>query len=197
MSREDRIIAHADIMDMAEYGKSRAETRTKLRPIKKARQVPLGPFCTFYFESYDTMWHQVHEMLFVEKGGEDQIPDELRAYNPMIPQGNELTATVMFEVTDGARRLDILRTLGGVDEKLFLQVAGERIYSTVNEDDIERTTADGKTSSVHFIRFQMNAAQAEAFKDKSVEVMVGCDHENYGHMSAISGAAREELIKDL
>lgn len=197
MSREDRIIAHADIMDMAEYGKSRAETRTKLRPIKKARQVPLGPFCTFYFESYDTMWHQVHEMLFVEKGGEDQIPDELRAYNPMIPQGNELTATVMFEVTDVARRVDILRTLGGVDEKLFLQVAGERIYSTVNEDDIERTTADGKTSSVHFIRFQMNAAQAEAFKDKSVEVMVGCDHENYGHMSAISGAAREELIKDL
>ena len=119
MSREDRIIAHADIMDMAEYGKSRAETRTKLRPIKKARQVPLGPFCTFYFESYDTMWHQVHEMLFVEKGGEDQIPDELRAYNPMIPQGNELTATVMFEVTDVARRVDILRTLGGVDEKLF------------------------------------------------------------------------------
>ena len=197
MSREERIITHADIMDMAEYGKIRAETRTKLRPLKKARQVPLGPFCTFYFESYDTMWHQVHEMLFVEKGGEEQIPDELHAYNPMIPQGNELTATVMFEVTDVDRRVEILRTLGGVDEKLFLQVGGERIYSTVNEDDIERTTADGKTSSVHFIRFRMNDDQAQAFKDQGVEVMLGCDHENYGHMAVISGDARAELINDL
>ncbi|MGB0381574.1 MAG: DUF3501 family protein [Alphaproteobacteria bacterium] len=197
MSREQRIIAHDDIMDMTAYGAIRSQKRTELRPEKKLRQVSVGPFCTFYFESYDTMWHQVHEMLFVERGGEEQIEDELRAYNPLIPQGNELVATVMFEVTDVERRVDILRTLGGVDERLYLSVGGTKLYATINEDDIERTTADGKTSSVHFIRFVMSEDMAEQFKDNQIEVFLGCDHPNYGHMAIIPAESRSVLVKDL
>ena len=90
--------------------------------IKKNRRLEVGPFATFYFESYDTMLHQVHEMLFIEKGGAEQLPDELAAYNPLIPQGSELVATVMFEIDDPVRRARVLGMLGGVEHKAFIRV---------------------------------------------------------------------------
>jgi hypothetical protein len=149
-----RQVTPADLMPDADYAKVRRERRAELLPVKRLRRVPLGPVCTFYFESYETMLFQIQEMLLTEKGGAAQVPDELAAYNPLIPQGSELVATVMFEIEDPVRREAILARLGGVDDQFFLQVGGARILG-LPEGDIERTREDGKTSSVHFLRFPL------------------------------------------
>src|SRR5688572_15344818 len=120
-----RKIEPSVIVPLAEYSTQRAERRKRMAEIKKNRRLEVGPFATFYFESYDTMLHQVHEMLFIEKGGAEQLPDELAAYNPLIPQGSELVATVMFEIDDPIRRARVLGMLGGVEHKAFIRVGGE------------------------------------------------------------------------
>ena len=116
-----------DVIAMADYARERKDRRRALVAAKRHRRLAVGPDCTFYFENYETMWNQVHEMLFIEKAGEDQIADELRAYNPLIPKGRELVATVMFEIDDRARRAVVLAKLGGVEETAFLRLGGETI----------------------------------------------------------------------
>src|SRR5436309_8756316 len=98
MPASERKITPADLLAYEKYAAERGQFRKNLIPIKKNRRVEVGPFATFYFENYDTMWLQVHEMLHIEKGGEAQIADELQAYNPLIPQGRELIATLMLEI---------------------------------------------------------------------------------------------------
>ena len=93
-----------DVISMEDHARERKERRRALVEAKRHRRLEAGPDCTFYFENYETMWNQVHEMLFIEKGGEAQIADELRAYNPLVPKGRELVATVMFEIDEPARR---------------------------------------------------------------------------------------------
>ena len=188
-------ITRADIMAPAEYEAIRRDKRREMAAVKKTRRMEVGPFCTIYFENYSTMWHQVHEMLAIEKGGEEQIPDELEAYNPLIPQGKELTATVMFEIDDEVRRKNVLNRLGGVEDHMFVEIAGERIMSRA-EEDADRTSAEGKASSVQFVHFDFTAAQIEAFKAPGTQVLVGIDHENYGHIAVMSEAARRALAAD-
>jgi hypothetical protein len=183
------------IIPPAEYGKQRAERRKRMSELKKNRRLEVGPFATFYFESYDTMLHQVHEMLFIEKGGDAQLPDELAAYNPLIPQGSELVATVMFEIDDPIRRARVLATLGGVEHKAFIRVGGDTIRG-VAEADQERSRDDGKASSVQFMRFPFTAAQVAAFRDGAGDVVVGFDHPNYGHMAVMPPAVRQALSGD-
>jgi hypothetical protein len=183
------------IVPLAEYGPQRAERRKRITEIKKNRRLEVGPFATFYFESYDTMLHQVHEMLFIEKGGAEQLPDELAAYNPLIPQGAELVATVMFEIDDPIRRARVLASLGGVEHKAFIRVGGETVRG-VAEEDQERSREDGKASSVQFMRFPFTAAQIAAFKSDAGDVIVGFDHPNYGHMAVMSPAVRQALAQD-
>ena len=190
-----RKIEATDILPLTEYSKLRAERRRQMSEIKKNRRLEVGPFATFYFESYQTMLHQVHEMLFIEKGGPAQIPDELAAYNPLIPQGSELVATVMFEIDDPVRRTRVLATLGGVEHKAFLRVGGETIRA-VPEDDQERSRDDGKASSVQFLRFPFTAAQVAAFRGDAGDVVVGFDHVNYGHMAVMSLTVRRTLAGD-
>ena len=191
-----RQITPADLMPDADYAKVRKERRAALLPIKRLRRVSLGPFCTFYFESYETMLFQVQEMLLTEKGGADQVPDELQAYNPLIPQGSELVATIMFEIEDPVRRAEALRRLGGAEDHFFIQIGAAKAYG-VAEDDVERTReADGKTSSVHFLHFPLEAAQIAVFRDPAVSVLIGCDHEAYAHMAVLSPATRAELARD-
>jgi hypothetical protein len=190
-----RKIEPSVILPLAEYGKLRADRRKRMSEIKKNRRLEVGPFATFYFESYDTMLHQVHEMLFIEKGGAEQLADELAAYNPLIPQGSELVATVMFEIDDPIRRARVLGMLGGVEHKAFLRVGTETIRG-VAEEDQERTRDDGKASSVQFMRFPFTAAQVEAFRGGTGDVIVGFDHPNYGHMAVMSPAVRQALSKD-
>ena len=190
-----RKIVASDIIPLAEYSGQRAERRKRISEIKKNRRLEVGPFATFYFESFDTMLHQIHEMLFIEKGGAEQLADELAAYNPLIPAGAELVATVMFEIDDPIRRARVLATLGGVEHKAFIRVGGE-IVRGVAEEDQERSRDDGKASSVQFIRFPFTAAQVEAFRSGEGDVVVGFDHANYGHMAVMPAAVREALGKD-
>ena len=151
-----KTVTRADILDMAEYGKIRMERRRALVPVKKDRRVSLGPHATFHFENYETMWMQIHEMLYIERGGEGQIPDELAAYNPLIPNGTELVATLMFEIDNPQVRKNLLSSLGGVEETCFLRFAGHDVVSTA-EEDVDRTSADGKASSVQFLHFVVQA----------------------------------------
>ncbi len=158
-----REITRDDIMAMEDYGKVRPERKRRIAELKKNRRVSVGPDATFYFESYDTMFHQVLEMLYIEKGGEDQIPDELSAYNPLIPNGRELVATLMFEIDEPDRRARVLNGLGGVEETVTLGFSGETIKAQP-EQDVDRTTADGKASSVQFLHFPFTDGQVEKFR---------------------------------
>lgn len=195
MSASARRIEPADLLPDAEFAKVRKERRAALLPTKRLRRVSLGPDCTFHFETYETMLFQVQEMLLIEKGGESQVPDELAAYNPLIPQGSELIATVLFEIDDPVRRARTLAQLGGVEDRFFLQLGSDRVVG-VPEGDVERTREDGKTSSVHFLKFTLDAGQKAIFADPASQVMLGCDHPNYGHMAILSAEARAELAKD-
>jgi hypothetical protein len=142
------------------------------------------------------MLFQIQEMLLIEKGGEPQVADELAAYNPLIPQGSELVATVMFEIDDPVRRAAILNRLGGVEDHFFLQFGQEKVMG-IPEGDIERTREDGKTSSIHFLRFGLKPGQAAVMRDPATQILVGCDHEGYAHLAALSPATRAELSRDL
>ena len=191
-----RAITRDDIMPMTEYAKVRAERRRALSARKENRRVSVGPFATFLFETYDTMLHQVHEMLFVEKGGEAQIQCELDAYNPLIPKGRELVATVLIEIEEPARRARELVRLGGIENTMSLQFGGETVMG-VPADDQERTDAEtGKTSSVHFIHFPFTPAQIEKFRAPGAKVIVAIEHPNYSHMAQMPEAVRAELGKD-
>ena len=190
-----RKIEPSVIIPLEEYRSQRAERRKRMTEIKKNRRLEVGPFATFYFESYDTMLHQVHEMLFIEKGGAEQLPDELAAYNPLIPQGSELVATVMFEIDDPLRRARVLASLGGVEDKAFIRLGADTIGG-VSEEDQERTREDGKASSVQFIRFPFTPAQIAAFRGSGGDVIVGFDHPNYGHMAVMPPAVRQALAQD-
>ena len=164
-------------------------------PMKRNRRVEVGPFATFYFENYETMWLQVQEMLHIEKGGDEQIAGELEAYNPLIPQGRELIATLMLEIDDPTRRARELMRLAGIEESTYIELGDERIPGAPTEYD-DRTTPDGKTSSVHWVRFRFSAAQIAKFKNPAIPAILGVAHAAYGHMAVIQGDVRGELSKD-
>jgi hypothetical protein len=195
MSEAQRKITPEDLLSLSEYEARRKALKQNLIPVKKQRRVEVGPFATFYFENYATMWLQVQEMLRIEKGGAEQIPGELDAYNPLIPQGDELIATLMLEIEDANRRNAVLLTLGGIEENVFLETGGDTIRATPTEYD-DRTTADGKTSSVHWLRFTFTAEQKQRFKDGKERVVLGISHPHYGHMAVLSAEARAALAKD-
>ena len=189
-------VSRADIMKLADYVKERAERRRRMAELKRARRVEVGPFATFYFESYATMWHQIHEMLYIEKGGEEQIADELRAYNPLIPQGSELVATVMIEIDDEVRRKSVLERLGGIEDTMFLQVAGEQVRGRPDGDRENTRPEDNKASSVQFVHFAFTPAQIERFRAPGAQILVGFDHPNYGHLAVMPEAVRAALATD-
>ncbi len=189
------VISRSDILPPKEYAAKRGELRKAVVARKRRRRMEVGPVATFYFECYETMLQQVQEMLHIEKGGEAQIEDELRAYNPLIPQCAELTATVMFEIDDPVRRQRFLSRLGGVENTAFIKLDNE-IVQGVPEADQDRTNDQGKASSVQFVHFPFTRAQIEAFRKPGATVIVGMDHENYAHMAVMPDAVRAELAKD-
>lgn len=194
MPRVTRTITEADILPLAEWAKIRKEHRKALSERKKDRRVAIGPYAVLLFENWDTMWYQVQEMLWIEKGGAEQLPDELAAYNPLIPQGSELVATLMFGISDEAKRRLILARLGGVEDMISISIGGDRVKA-VAEEDLDRTTADGKTSSVHFLHFPFTAAQIAAFRTGG-DILIRIDHPNYGHAAIVGEAVRAELAGD-
>jgi hypothetical protein len=191
-----REITRQDVLPLDAYEAVRAEKRATLLPVKQKRRLSVGPDATFYFENFDTMWMQIQEMLRIEKGGEAQIEDELHAYNPLIPQGNELVATVMFEIGDAARRKQVLSGLGGVEDAMTLEFEGE-VVPGEPEQDVDRTTAAGKASSVQFVHFRMTPEQMEKFKRPGIRAVIGINHANYAHMAVLPEETRAELAGDL
>lgn len=190
-----QLITRDDILPMADYGRVRDDRRRAMAAVKRHRRIGVGPDVTFYFENFATMLHQVHEMLFIEKGGEAQIDDELRAYNPLIPTGGELVATMMIEIEDAARRARVLAGLGGIEDKVAFEVQGERIAAQP-EGDEDRTTAAGKSSAVHFLRFAFTPAQIAAFRTPGARVLLAIAHPNYDHLAGLPEAVRESLAAD-
>jgi hypothetical protein len=190
-----RKITPADIIPYKDYAAKRTDLRRALIPVKKNRRIEVGPFATFHFESFDTMWLQVHEMLHIEKGGEEQIAGELEAYNPLIPQGNELIATLMLEIEDPVQRDKVLKQLAGIEESVSFEIAGTRVKGTPTEYE-DRTTPDGKTSSVHWVRFVFTPELRKQFADPAARLLLAIEHPNYGHIAVVSPEARAELAKD-
>ena len=188
-------ITAEQILPLDVYGRERDARRMAILPVKARRRIAIGPDCTAYFENAETMLHQVHEMLWIEKGGEGQLADELAAYNPLIPQGRELVATVMFEIDDPVRRKALLGKLGGVEHNIFIEIDGKRV-STRPEVDVDRTTTEGKASSIHFVHFDFTPEQVMAFRQPSARVVIGVDHAAYGHMAVMPEAMRQELGRD-
>jgi hypothetical protein len=196
MPAETREIVAQDVMPVADFAEQRRARRAALLPVKRLRRIDVGPYCTFYLESFETMLFQIQEMLLVEKGGEAQLADELAAYNPLVPKGRELVATVMFEVDEPVRRARFLGNLGGVERHFYLQLDEERIAGIPEEED-ERTREDGKTSAVHFIRFRFTDAQAAAFRAPATKAMIGCDDPRYAHIAVLNAETKAELARDL
>jgi len=188
-------LTRADILPMDVYARQRSERRQRVTSLKKHRRVSVGPDITFYFENFDTMLHQIHEMLHIERGGEEQIADELRAYAPLVPDGRSLVATMMVEIDDPARRARVLSELGGVEETISLTFGSETVRAAP-ETDTERTTPDGKTSSVHFVKFHFTESQAKAFRTEGTRVVLGINHPRYDHMAALPETTRRSLAED-
>ena len=195
MPRERREIQKEDIMPLDVYTKNRKELRKNIVNFKKDRRIALGPYATFYFESYETMLAQVQEMLYIEKGGDEQLKDELIAYNPLIPNGKELTATLMFEIDNPVLRAAFLSKVGGIEEKVFIKINGE-IIKAIPEEDVDRTSSEGKASSVQFIHFKFTDEQIQKFKSNSSKVEIGIDHDEYTHTTKISSATLNSLSTD-
>ena len=195
MPKEKKQIQKEDIIPLEIYTKQRKELRKTIVEFKKNRRVALGPYATFYFESYETMLAQIQEMLYIEKGGEEQLKDELAAYNPLVPNGKELTATLMFEIDNPISRSVFLGKVGGIEEKVFMKVDGELIKA-VPEEDVDRTSSEGKASSVQFIHFKFNDQQIEKFKSNSIEILLGIDHVEYSHTTKLTDIVTKSLSAD-
>jgi hypothetical protein len=195
MNKKTTEVTKADLIPADEYAKNRKIYRKEIVSYKKERRVSLGPYANFYFESYETMKAQIQEMLHIEKGGDEQLKDELAAYNPLIPKGKELVATLMFEIDNPLSRAEFLNKVGGIEEKVFLKIGEEKIKS-VPEQDVDRTSAEGKASSVQFIHFEFTDEQVKKFKDPSNEILIGVDHDMYSHTVKLTENNKKALSLD-
>jgi len=192
MSKEKRQIEKKDLMPTDSYVETRKKIRKNLVEFKKNRRITLGPYATFYFESFETMVGQIQEMLYIEKGGDEQLKDELIAYNPLVPNGKELTATLMFEIDNPVCRAVFLSKVGGIEKKIFMKIDNE-VVKAAPEEDVDRTSAEGKASSVQFIHFKFNDDQITKFKSGSVNIELGIDHKEYTHTTKLT----ENNVKSL
>ena len=195
MPRDKKKIQKEDIVPLDIYIKNRKEFKKKIVNFKINRRIALGPYATFYFESYETMLAQVQEMLYIEKGGDEQLEDELMAYNPLIPNGKELTATLMFEIDNPILRSTFLNKVGGIEEKVFIKIDSE-VVKAIPEEDVDRTSADGKASSVQFIHFKLSDKQIEKFRSNSTVVQLGIDHNDYSHITKLNADNINSLSAD-
>lgn len=186
----------SDLMSLEQYARERTNFRAKVLAHKKTRQVALGPNATLYFEDGLTIQYQVQEMLRIERIFEAEgIEDELSAYNPLIPDGSNWKATFMLEYPDVELRRRELARLVGVEDKVWVQVDGHDKVFAIADEDMERDTED-KTSSVHFMRFELDAGMIMALKG-GAGLAMGVDHDNLGVVVTVADAVRSSLINDL
>ncbi len=184
-----------DLLSLEEFTKIRTKKRQETIEIKKNRRVPLGPEATLFFENYDTLWWQIQEMLYIEKGGDAQMEDELLAYNPLLPQGQELVATFMIEIDDPVRRAQVLGMLGGIEYYLCLRFAGHTLKA-VPEEDPNRTTESGKTSAIHFVHWVFTEEQITDFSKPHQDIIVEITHPNFSFKTLMTENVRAALRGD-
>lgn len=196
MPRDRHTITVDDIMPLEQYELIRGDKKQEAILRKRLTRISVGPHATGIFESWDSMWLQIQEMLRIEKGGAAQLIDEIAAYNPMVPKGCELTMTLFFEVPDAVRRDLFLRSIGGVENHIAIHI-GPHIIRARAEGDLERTRAsDGKTSAVHFFHFDFTPEAMTAWRDDQTQAMVVIDHPNYGHAALIGHDVRTFLTRE-
>ena len=195
MSKEKKQIEKQDLLPSDVYAKNRKQIRKDLIEFKKDRRIALGPYANFYFESFETMLAQIQEMLHIEKGGDEQLKDELIAYNPLVPNGKELVATLMFEIDNPLSRGAFLGKVGGIEGKVFIKIDNEKIKA-VPEADVDRTSTEGKASSVQFIHFKLNDDQITKFKSGSLNIELGIDHKEYTHTTKLTDDNVKSLSAD-
>jgi len=195
MPRETRTLEPADILPPVAYAARRKEERARVSAQRRPRRVHVGPFVTFLFETWDTMWMQVQEMCWIERGGPEQIPDEIQAYDPMVPKGANLAATMLIEIDDKARRARELGRLGWIEDTVALRFAGQ-VVKADPDIDVDRTTPEGKTSSVHFLLFNFTPEQIALFRAPGTEVVLSIGHEHYRPAATLAEETRASLAGD-
>jgi hypothetical protein len=189
-------LAHTDLMTLEQYARERPTFRTRVIAHKKARKVPVGPNTTWLFEDRLTIQYQVQEILRTERIFEPEgIADELEAYNPLIPDGRNWKVTLLVEFADPTTRPGHLAKLKGIEDRCYVQVADfARVYAIADED-LEREN-ETKTSSVHFLRFELSDAMVASLRG-GAKLSVGIDHANYTHANdALPDATRAALLAD-
>ncbi|MBX9804453.1 MAG: DUF3501 family protein [Alphaproteobacteria bacterium] len=188
-------ITKEDLLPLEEFTKIRATKRQETISIKKNRRLPLGQEATLFFENYDTLWWQIQEMLYIEKGGDAQAEDELLAYNPLLPQGQELVATFMIEIDDPVRRAQVLGVLGGIEYHLTIRFCNH-ILKGAPEEDPSRTTESGKTSAIHFIHWVFSKDQIADFSKPHQDIVVEITHPQFTIKTLMPEAVRAALQGD-
>ncbi len=189
-------LTHDDLYSLEEYSRIRPEFRTKIIAHKKNRRVDIGEHASLYFEDTLTMQYQVQEMLRIERIFEQEgIQEELDIYNPLIPDGMNWKATFMLEYGDEQERKQKLAKLIGVEKALWIQVDGFDRVTPIANEDLERETEE-KTSSVHFVRFELSPEMASAAK-QGAQIKAGIDHLAYNEETVIVDSVRESLVGDL
>lgn len=189
-------LARADLMSLEQYSTARKEFRARVMEHKRNRQVQIGPNVTWAFEDRLTMQYQVQEMLRVERIFEAEgIQDELDAYNPLIPDGSNWKVTFMIEFPDPQERKRRLAELTGIEDRCWVRVDGLERSFAIADEDLERATEE-KTSSVHFLRFELSPEMVAKVKS-GAPVKAGIDHPHYNHEVELSAAQRESLARDL
>jgi len=190
-------LSRDSLMTLEAYAKARKDFRARVIAHKRARTVHLGEHVTLIFEDQLTIQYQVQEMLRVEKIFEEAgIQDELDAYNPLIPDGRNFKATMMIEYEDANERKGALARLKGVEDRAYVQVEGLQKVFAIADEDLEREN-EQKTSSVHFLRFELTDEMADALK-YGMTLAVGIDHPHYqARIDALPPPVRDSLVKDL
>lgn len=190
-------LTRADLMSLEEYSERRAQMRREVMEHKKARKLSIGPDANLYFEDRTTILYQIQEMLRAERIFEAEgIQEELDAYNPLVPDGSNFKATFMLEYPEREERAEKLSRLIGIEDQVWVQVEGHDKVYAIADEDLEREN-EVKTSSVHFMRFELSSAMVEALKSGSA-LNAGIDHENYHHeVRPVPQATRDSLTNDL
>lgn len=189
-------LSRTDLYSLEKYAETRAEFRDRVIAHKKARQVQVGPHARLYFEDRLTIQYQVQEMLRIERVFEPKaIEEELEAYNPLIPDGNNWKATFMLEYEDPTERKNALAELVGIEDKVWVKVGPHAPVYAIADEDLERAT-ESKTASVHFVRFQLSPEMVAAART-GVPVSLGIDHPKYRYSVDLPDAVRAVLARDL
>ncbi|MDA9654864.1 DUF3501 family protein [Pelagibacteraceae bacterium] len=192
---QNKSINKSDILNRDEYKSQRKSLREKMVLRKKNRRLDIGPYITIYFENRDTILHQINEMVYIENGGDEQIKDEISAYKSLIPNGKELVATLMVEIDSPKKRADFLGKMGGFEENLDI-IVNNKVIKGNPESDVERTTAEGKASSVQFVHFEFDEESINEFKATNKDVAITINHNDYKHSTIMNQETKDELSKD-